>query len=68
MIDGRQFMDVILLDGKLESGSEEQDRVVNQRWADSGGKRGWWGIAAVQGHIKVAKVVDPCATDHTSLL
>ena len=41
MIDGRQFIDVILLDGKLERGGEEQDRVVNWRLrVVSDGQRG----------------------------
>ena len=68
MIDGCHYIDVVLLDGKLERHCEEQDRVVNRRWVDSSGRRGRWGIAAVQGYIQVADVVDRCAADYTSLL
>ena len=49
----------------MASGGEEKDRVINL-WF--GGRRDWWGIAAVQGHIQVGDVVDQFAADHTSLL
>ena len=43
-IDGCQFHDVVLLDGKLVRGSEEQDRVVSRRLREfDGGRRGWGG-------------------------
>ena len=43
-MDGCQFHDVVLLDGKLVRGSEEQDRVVSQQLREFGiGRRGWGG-------------------------
>ena len=68
MIDGHFFLRVVLVDGKLERGGEEQDGVVS-RWRVGGGDwRGLWGMVTVQGHVQVADMVDWCAADHTSLL
>ena len=68
MIDGRYFIDVVLLDGKLECGGEEQDGVVGWLRAGGGDQRVLWAMVAVQGHVQVADAVDWCVADHTSLL
>ena len=62
--DGCHFHDVVLLDGKLVHGSEEQDRVVSWRLREFGGSRRgwggrgiWWSINVVQRHVRVADMI-----------
>ena len=65
---GHYFNNVVLLDGKLERGSEEQDG-VNGGWrAGSVDWRGLEAMVAVKDHIQVVNVVDWCVADHTSPL
>ena len=57
-MEGFQFLNVLLLNVELERRDEEWDGVVVS-WLRAG-QRGLWCIAAVQGYIQYADVVDQC--------
>ena len=65
MVNGCQFIDVLLLNGDIEHGGQEQDGMVS-RWlrAVGSGRRGCCSGL----HLKVVDVVDRCSAYNISLL
>ena len=60
-MEGFQLLNVLLLNVELERHGEEWDGVVVSWLRVVGGvRRGLWCIAAVQGYIQFADVVDQC--------